>query len=388
MSEHQTHQKQPANPTTSQDYTQETESPLPMHHETLIYLQRTIGNAAVQRLLNRDTPQLNPIVQRLLAQSQTRQRTVVQRLPEMLDDVHVTGTETLSGDLYTEGAHDDEGRDGTLAPHLSGIHPSDANQGYLGDCFAIAPLAAVATQNPALIYRAIQDNGDGTFAVTLYKRQYGAFGSRIALYDLLGMSYVLVPQVFQVTPEVLTGHTEGPRVDLGGGVSAVTLNPEETHVQQDDATTTTDAEGRTQRRNELWAVVMERAFGMLLSGSSDTGDIYQALDAGAHSLDYGEEIILESLTGQPSSRRELSDLQLGVLARLFNLGYAITMSTIARPGASLMGNHAYYLAGVDEAAQTITLRNPEAWEANPTILDYTAAASRIEYVSLNPAGAI
>jgi hypothetical protein len=388
MSEHQTHQKQPANPTTSQEYSQETESPLPMRYETLIHLQRTIGNAAVQRLLKRDAPQVNPMVQRLLAGKLVRQNSLVQRLPEMLDDVHITGTETLSGDLYTEGAHDTEGRDGTLAPHLSGIHPSDANQGYLGDCFAIAPLATVATQNPALIYRAIQDNGDGTFAVTLYKREYGSFGSRIPLYDLLGMSYVLVPQVFQVTPEVLTGYTEGPRVDLGGGVSAVAHNPEETHIQQDDATTTTDAQGRTQRRNELWAVVMERAFGMMLSGSSDTGDIYTALDTGAHSLDYGEEIILEALTGQPSTRHELDDLQLGVLARLFNLGYAITMSTTASPGAPMLGNHAYYLAGVDEVARTITLRNPATWEASPNILDYAAATSQIEYISLNPAGAI
>jgi hypothetical protein len=388
MSEHQTQQKQPANPTTAQDYTQETESPLPMHHETLIHLQRTIGNAAVQRLLTGQTRQQNPMVQRLLAAKQPRQHTLVQRLPEMIDDVHVTGTETLSGDLYTEGAHDSEGRDGTLPTHLRGIHPSDANQGYLGDCFAIAPLAAVATQNPALIYNAIQDNGDGTFAVTLYKRQYGAFGSRIALYDLLGMSYVLVPQVFQVTPEVLTGHTEGPSVDIGNGITATELRPQDVHVQQDDATTTTDATGRTQRRNELWAVVMERAFGMLLSGSSDTGEIYQALDAGAHSLDYGEEIILESLTGQPSARRELSDLQLGVLARLFNLGYAITMSTTGSAASPFMTSHAYYLAGVDETAQTITLRNPQAWEASPNVLDYTTAASQIEYVSLNPAGAI
>src|SRR5688572_15473330 len=127
MSEHQTHQKQPANPTTSQEYSQETESPLPMRHETLIHLQRTIGNAAVQRLLTGQAQQINPMVQRLLAQSLPRQKTLVQRLPEMLDDVHVTGTETLTGDLYTEGAHDTEGRDGTLDSRLRGIHPSDAN---------------------------------------------------------------------------------------------------------------------------------------------------------------------------------------------------------------------------------------------------------------------
>lgn len=46
---------------------------------------------------------------------------------------------------------------------------TDANQGYLADCFLIAAMSSIAQQRPDLIEQMIEDHGDGTVTVTLYK---------------------------------------------------------------------------------------------------------------------------------------------------------------------------------------------------------------------------
>ena len=50
------------------------------------------------------------------------------------------------------------------------IDANDVKQGALGDCYLIAGMAAVARADPKLIEKLIQDNGDGTFDVSLYIR--------------------------------------------------------------------------------------------------------------------------------------------------------------------------------------------------------------------------
>jgi hypothetical protein len=56
------------------------------------------------------------------------------------------------------------------APLFSGSGPSinDINQGYLGDCFLLGPLAEVAQQNPSIIESMITNNGNGTYGVRFY----------------------------------------------------------------------------------------------------------------------------------------------------------------------------------------------------------------------------
>lgn len=49
---------------------------------------------------------------------------------------------------------------------LKSINPDAIDQGYLGDCYFLAPLASVAATSPELIRDAIKDNGDGTYTVT------------------------------------------------------------------------------------------------------------------------------------------------------------------------------------------------------------------------------
>lgn len=49
--------------------------------------------------------------------------------------------------------------------------PDDVIQGATGDCWFVAALASVAAQEPALIRSMIADNGDGTYTVTLHRRE-------------------------------------------------------------------------------------------------------------------------------------------------------------------------------------------------------------------------
>ncbi len=53
---------------------------------------------------------------------------------------------------------------------VGGITPNDPLQGQLGDCYFISSLAAVASQHPELLEKAVKTNRDGTYTVTLYQR--------------------------------------------------------------------------------------------------------------------------------------------------------------------------------------------------------------------------
>jgi hypothetical protein len=319
----------------------------------VLWLQRKIGNRATRRLLAGKQP----------AADMPLQRTPI----EVIDDATITGTETLTGDLYMEGRGDDR-RSREVAPHLRGIHPSDARQGYLGDCFTIASLAAVAQQNPQIIYDAIQDNGDGSFTVTLYYRRREEITGFVPLDRLLDSSYTLVPRPLRVTPEVLTA-TTARTMDVGGGVSATVHDPASLHVRPDDSTTSTDAEGHEERRVELWAIVMERAFGMYLSGSSDIRRQYLRLDAGGSTGGGDIALVLEALTGERSSVSGglFDELTLDEIDTRFRQNQAIVVETSEMLDGSGSDPHAYYLSDVDVVRRTLTLSNPHGTDAHSLV---------------------
>ena len=54
----------------------------------------------------------------------------------------------------------------------SAISINDVNQGWLGDCYVCAPIAALALERPDFIENMIHDNGDGTQSVRLYLDPY------------------------------------------------------------------------------------------------------------------------------------------------------------------------------------------------------------------------
>jgi hypothetical protein len=61
---------------------------------------------------------------------------------------------------------------------------SDVRQGYLGDCYFVAGLAALAQKDPQLILQSIAELGDGTFAVRLYDS--GVLGTTAKYYRIDG----------------------------------------------------------------------------------------------------------------------------------------------------------------------------------------------------------
>lgn len=88
-----------------------------------------------------------------------------QRQQAPLPELRSTHTEENYKDFekgvaFVKGANDEHA-----------VDANDAAQGALGNCYLIAGMIAVARANPQAIQDLIQDNGNGTFDVTLYIRE-------------------------------------------------------------------------------------------------------------------------------------------------------------------------------------------------------------------------
>lgn len=64
---------------------------------------------------------------------------------------------TIVADLFKKGSGDDHK-----------IHPNDVRQGFLGDCYFLSAIQAIAQSDPGALEKLIKDNKDGTYEVTLY----------------------------------------------------------------------------------------------------------------------------------------------------------------------------------------------------------------------------
>ena len=71
-----------------------------------------------------------------------------------------------------QDSYDVERHEGTVAVRGAGdahaIDPNDVDQGMVGDCYLHAAMAAIARANPQSLADLIEDNGDGTYDVTLH----------------------------------------------------------------------------------------------------------------------------------------------------------------------------------------------------------------------------
>ena len=57
----------------------------------------------------------------------------------------------------------------------NGITGKDPEQNYIGDCYLIASMSAIAKQSPQTIEKAFKKNSDGTYTVTLYDKKGSHF---------------------------------------------------------------------------------------------------------------------------------------------------------------------------------------------------------------------
>jgi len=173
------------------------------------------------------------------------------------------------------------------------IHPSDAVQGNIGDCFFVTSLAVTAEQNPDLIKQAVQQNSDGTYTVTFYKESGG----------FLGIGSSVQPVKIKVTPDFPSGE----RVKDG---KTSPVNP---HISSNDA---------SGGKQELWAMVVEKAYAQW-KGGGNASNGYVRLDEGGHTSD-----VLFALSGQESTVKDADAYSLRDLARMEREGQAVTLSSL------------------------------------------------------------
>jgi len=228
---------------------------------------------------------------------------------------------------------------GSISP--DGISPDDIDQGSLGDCYFMAALSTVAQQHPEVIRNAIKDNGNGTYTVTFNRDGR--------------------PVQVTVDAEFPVGE------DLDG-------NP-----------TNTPAYAKTgSRADELWPMIMEKAYAQL------QGNSYQKIDGG------WPEKAVELITGRPGARLNLDastpEQQTATLQDLqtrLDQGDYVTAATRwfklpwEKWPANVDAGHAYAVERVDVARGLIYLRNPWDSTSNPQPMTLQEFNEYYDYMAAN-----
>ncbi len=219
----------------------------------------------------------------------------------------------------------DKGADGGS----KGAALENVNQGQLGDCYFCAGMGATAKADPSAIAKLIKDNGDGTYDITLWLRNKAG----------------------QLEPVTKTVDSRLP----SKGANPI--------YAKGAAADPGDVAG-------IWPALLEKRLAMepgsydLISG----GNIGKNLDGG-----FGGAT--ELLRGKAERYVSMSKLKsmgdadmLKTIQNALDQGHPMTMdsmnmakgSDLAKEAAkyNVYGNHAYIVDKVDEAAKTISLKNP------------------------------
>jgi hypothetical protein len=191
----------------------------------------------------------------------------------------------------------------------NGPSENDINQGYLGDCYYLSALSAVAKVDPDIIKQSIVSLGDGTFVAQMHNTR----GQTVFVH---------------MNADLPTWNTGGVAYEgLGSG-------------------------------NSLWAALMEKAFTYVRSGANATAPSYSTIDNGGWMSESFNALGLANSDYFPSSSTQL----VSQLEKLLNAGEAVTIA-ISNPanGAPLIGDHAYTVDHINVDSNgnvTIVLRNP------------------------------
>jgi hypothetical protein len=200
---------------------------------------------------------------------------------------------------------------GTLS--IGGVNGDDVCQKYLGDCYLMAAMAAVARVNPEAIEKAFTKRSDGTYDVTIYEPKGKGF----------------TPVKVHIDADL--PHNDWYRLEY--------------------------ASARDER--ELWPALLEKAF------AAKAGS-YAAIEAGVP----GEA--MSWLTGKPSSTIDLreagvkADQVFASLSKAVSEHRAATASTFGESSnakytnTGLFADHAYSVWGVETVGgkRYVQLRNP------------------------------
>ena len=204
------------------------------------------------------------------------------------------------------------------------VDMNDVKQGGLGDCYFMAGLAAVARTHPERIRNMIEDHGDGTFSVYLWKHndqwdeaEYGADGE----YE-----YVLSAVCFKADVSFPAQGSDPAYADYG---DTETVN------------------GATVR--ELWPMILEKAFAQYKGSWAGIEGGFSSTPMSFFSAEVVEDTDPTELTAQ-----ELQALFAQIVAegRPAALGVPETNSALG-----IYGEHYYAFRGLD-AEGRVLLYNP------------------------------
>lgn len=223
------------------------------------------------------------------------------------------------------------------------VDPTDLEQGYLGDCWMIASLGAIAQQRPDLIESMIRENANGTYTVTLHD------GDRTVQVT--------------VTPDL-------PTVDG---------NP----IFVDNPSPSDAGEGV----HELWPQILEKAAAQYYGDYTDLEGDWPSkaleLFTGAPTTTYDEGWLPWDGVDPPSADD---------LAGVLHDRGAILVSTYSDQhnalyeNQTLVSGHAYYVQSVDPAAGTVTVVNPWGLSGHPPITisyqDFVDSFRRVDVSTL------
>lgn len=219
---------------------------------------------------------------------------------------------------------------------LHAIDPSDIDQGNIGTCYLLSPLASAAINNPGLIENMIHDNGDGTFTVYFYD------------------------------PDGKGGYTRvGETVDTN--FPGWFGNPE--YAQPGDT--------RRMGSQEIWPMLIEKA--------------YAQHHKGWKKIDFGNPgKAMEELTGVPSTSAATGSMTIDQFADHHSKGHLMvvgshqTRDTAMYKNGTIAPQHAYYVESVDPVNNIVNLRNPWGWNEPVISMTYEEYQKQFAQIIINP----
>jgi hypothetical protein len=189
-----------------------------------------------------------------------------------------------------------------------GPSADDVIQGYMGDCWYLSTLAAIARTNPSALYQSVVELGDGTYGVQFAD---GSSGGKV---------FVRVDADLPVA-------SWGDLQYAGLG-----------------------------HQKSLWVAVMEKAYACFrYGGLANYADLDGGwMDEAFNDLGYADDPLWHTSSG---------DQLLDWIANELDAGKAVTFAVNTPPrGTPLIGCHAYTVVSVDTdsttGARTLVMRNP------------------------------
>lgn len=218
-----------------------------------------------------------------------------------------TGEPGLSADDAKKGGVELRKAAGTLA--VEGFGADDPIQGQLGDCYFVSSMSAVANSHPELLKKALHDNCNGTYTVTLWQ------------HDQMDQA----PRAVKITVDAKMPERDGQPEYVGSRAG-----------------------------NELWPQILEKAYAQW-KGSYD--GIEGGMGANALSALTGARPGFFPVTGEMSADSVWAKLK----SACANGGCVVADSTGFREKVSgVVGDHTYAVLGVEEkdGQRLVKLRNP------------------------------